>query len=86
MSVKTNSILTKSANVPAPQTVGLPLRRELDGDYARSLVIAVLMALASAAGLLYQAALYPTEELILSFVPNDLFNLAVGLPLLLDLL
>jgi len=83
MSVKTNSISLKKASVPAHQPVGLPLRRELGGDYARSLVIAVLMALTSAAGLLYQAALYPTVELVLSFLPSDLFNLAVGLPLLL---
>jgi hypothetical protein len=41
------------------------------------------MAVASVAGLLYPARLYPTEELRQSFVPNDVVNLFLGLPILL---
>jgi hypothetical protein len=41
------------------------------------------MAGASVAGLLYPAKLYPTEELRQSFLPNDVVNLFIGLPILL---
>jgi len=41
------------------------------------------MAIASVAGLLYQTIIYPTDELLQSFVPNDVFNLFIGLPILL---
>ncbi len=82
MSAETTSISIRSVQSPESQPAGLPLRHDLTGAYARSLMIALLMAFASAAGLLYRSALYPTEELYLSFVPSDLFNLAVGLPIL----
>ena len=83
MSVKTNSISIKSADAAASRPTGLPLRRELTGVYASSLIVALSMAFASLAGLLYQTAIYPTNDLLLSFVPSDAFNLAVGLPVLL---
>ena len=41
------------------------------------------MAVASVAGLLYQTIIYPTDELLQSFVPNDVVNLFIGLPILL---
>jgi hypothetical protein len=41
------------------------------------------MTVASVVGLLYQTVIYPTDELILSFAPNDALNLVVGLPILL---
>ena len=83
MSVKSNSISFKSADAAASRPTGLPLRRELTGVYASSLIVALSMAFASLAGLLYQTAIYPTNDLLLSFVPSDAFNLAVGLPVLL---
>jgi len=51
--------------------------------YASSIIIAVLMTIASIAGLQYRTTIYPTEELIQSFVPNDVVNLFIGLPILL---
>ena len=51
--------------------------------YISSIIIAVLMTIASIAGLVSRAAIYPTEELIQSFVPNDVVNLFLGLPILL---
>jgi len=51
--------------------------------YRITLVIACCMALGSLAGLLFQSAIYPTEELRRSFTSNDVVNLALGLPLLL---
>lgn len=62
---------------------GLPLTRDLAPAYRLSLLVALLMTVASIAGLLYQEVFYPDGELVLSFVPSDGFNLAVGLPLLL---
>lgn len=63
--------------------VNLPLRCDLNVWYALSLIIALLMTLASIAGLLYPARIYPTDALLQSFVANDVVNLFVGLPILL---
>jgi hypothetical protein len=51
--------------------------------YALSVLIALLMAAASVAGLLVRAMVYPTDELVQAFVPNDVVTLLVGLPILL---
>ncbi|NIN64999.1 MAG: hypothetical protein GTO63_09920 [Anaerolineae bacterium] len=64
-------------------TAKLPIRCSLTLAYAVSLVIAALMAIASVGGLLYQTLIYPTDELLQSFVPNDVVNLFIGLPILL---
>jgi hypothetical protein len=61
----------------------LPITRYLTLAYVFSLAVALLVAVASAAGLLYPGHLYPTEELRQSFVPNDVVNLFIGLPILL---
>ena len=61
----------------------LPVRRSLTLDYAFSILIAVLMATASIVGLLSRATLYPTDELVKAFVPNDVVTLLIGLPILL---
>lgn len=63
---------------PSPN---LPVTRNLGLAYALSLVVAVLMAAASVAGIVYRAALYPGD--LQAFFVQDAFNLAVGLPLLL---
>jgi hypothetical protein len=64
-------------------TANLPIRCSLTLAYAVSLVIAAIMAIASVAGLLYGSIIYPTDELLQSFVPNDVVNLLIGLPILL---
>jgi hypothetical protein len=64
-------------------TSSLPVRGGLRSAYTASLAIAALTALVSAAGLLFPSAVYPTEEFRNAFVPNDVVNLAVGLPILL---
>ena len=61
----------------------LPVTRDLTLTYVLSLVVALIMIVASVVGLLYQTVIYPTDELLLSFVPSDAFNLVVGLPILL---
>jgi hypothetical protein len=70
-------------NTNQKDTADLPIRCNLTIAYAVSLVIAALMAIASVAGLLYQTIIYPTEELLQAFVPNDVVNLFIGLPILL---
>jgi hypothetical protein len=61
----------------------LPTGRTLTPMYALSFLIAILMAAASVAGLLYGAALYPTDDLLQSFLSTDVVNLLIGLPILL---
>ena len=63
--------------------VSLPVTCNLNIVYAPSLVVALLMAVASITGLLYQPIVYPTAELRQSFVANDVANLFIGLPILL---
>jgi len=70
-------------NTNQKDTANLPIRCNLTLAYAISLVIAGLMAIASVAGLQYQTIIYPTDELLQSFVPNDVVNLFIGLPILL---
>ena len=61
----------------------LPIRHNLTLVYIFSLIIAILMAAASIAGLLYPAVIYPKDELLQSFMPNDVVNLFIGAPILL---
>ena len=61
----------------------LPITLNIAPALVFSLVIALLMAVASVAGLLYQSSIYPTVELRRTFVSNDVVNLFIGLPMLL---
>ena len=70
-------------NTGQAQDTHLPVRRSLDLIYVLSAIIALLMAAASFAGLLVRATVYPTDELVQAFVPNDVATLLVGLPILL---
>lgn len=65
------------------RTDQLPVSRDLRLAFAGSLTTALIVAGAAAAGLTFRTQLYPTEEVFLSFVPSDAFNLAVGVPVLL---
>lgn len=61
----------------------LPITHNLRLAYVLSLVVALLVSVASIIGLLYPATIYPTEELRHSFVANDVVNLFIVLPILL---
>ena len=61
----------------------LPVKRDLILAYVLSLVGAILMAAVSIGGLVHPSTFYPTHELLQSFVPNDVVNLIIGLPILL---
>jgi hypothetical protein len=70
-------------NTNQEHNASLPIRRNLTLTYAFSLIIAILMAAASVAGLMYRTTIYPTDELLRTFVSNDVVNLFIGLPILL---
>jgi len=64
-------------------SIDLPLRRNLTPIYVLSFTISILMAAASIAGILYRSVIYPTDELLQSFVPTDVTIICIGLPMLL---
>ena len=70
-------------NTDKKQPANLPIRHNLTLIYILSIIIAILMAAASIAGLLYPMTVYPTDELLQSFLANDVANLLIGLPMLL---
>jgi len=70
-------------NTNQEHNAGLPIRHDLTLAYAFSLIIAILMAAGSLAGLLYPGVIYPTDKLLQSFMPNDVVNLFIGVPILL---
>ena len=51
--------------------------------YFSSIIVAILMIIASLAGLISRGTIYPTDELVQSFIPNDVVNLFIGLPIML---
>jgi len=51
--------------------------------YVLSLVVALLTGAASVVSLLYPSNVYPSDDLLEAFVPNDVATLAIGLPILL---
>ena len=59
------------------------MKRNLRSIYILSLTIAVLTGVASFAGILYQSIIYPSDELLGTFMTNDLVNLIIGLPIIL---
>ncbi len=66
-----------------PNTGPLPVKQDLTLVYVLSLVVAILMTVASVAGLVYASTLYPTDEILTSFAANDVVNILLGLPILL---
>ena len=70
-------------NINEDHYINLPIRDNLTPIYILSFLIVILMTVASVAGLLYSVFIYPTEALYRAFVPNDVINLFVGLPILL---
>ncbi|MFW9967007.1 MAG: hypothetical protein ACFFEA_07620 [Candidatus Thorarchaeota archaeon] len=61
----------------------LPVLGGLAFVYLLSLLIAGLIVVLSVAGILYPTAIYPTTELLEGFLPNDVVNLLIGVPILL---
>lgn len=61
----------------------LPILGHLTILYASSFLIVVLMAVASVVGLVSSAVVYPSDAFVRAFVPNDVVNLVLGLPIIL---
>jgi hypothetical protein len=70
-------------NIDQARNASMPIKHNLTLIYFLSFIIAILMASASVAGLLHQTIVYPTDELLQSFLANDVTNLLIGLPMLL---
>lgn len=70
-------------NTQQVRMINLPVKGNYWLIYAFSFLIAILTAIASITGLQNRALIYPTDELIRAFVPNDVVNLVIGLPTLL---
>jgi hypothetical protein len=66
-----------------PEQKSLSLTGSLKPVYFFTIIIALLMAAASVAGIFFPSVLYPSKEMVQTFLPNDLINLFIGLPLLL---
>jgi hypothetical protein len=60
-----------------------PVRSDLKLIYLNTLILAVLLTAVSLAGILFPDKIYQSRELQVAFVPNDLLNLCVGLPMIL---
>ena len=58
------------------------IKGNLSMIYVSTVILAVLMTVASIAGIFSSEIIYPTDELIQTFVPNDVVNLFIGLPIL----
>ncbi len=70
-------------NLSNSSPYSLPIRRDLTSAYILSLIVALLVTAASVRGWFFPSTIYPTEELRQSFMPNDVVNIFVGLPILL---
>lgn len=61
----------------------LPVKSDLSLIYLLSFLVTILLVAASITGFIFQSSVYPTDELVQAFVPNDFVNLFIGLPILL---
>jgi hypothetical protein len=61
----------------------LPVTQSLNFAYICSLIIALLVAIVSIAGVFFHTTVYPTEDLFQNFVTTDVLHLFFGLPILL---
>ena len=61
----------------------LPVVGNLTVHYILSLVIAFLIIALSVTGILFPTMTYPTSDLLEGYLPNDVVNLLIGVPILL---
>jgi hypothetical protein len=73
----------RNAETAGQRSFDLPITGDISLVVAVSLLVALLVAVAAMAGLLFRTTIYPTDELMLAYLPVDLFHLVVGLPILL---
>jgi hypothetical protein len=63
-------------------TSKLPIKDNISTVQSLSIVVAVLMGVMSLGGLILPNVVFPTDELVQSFVPTEVVNLIIGLPIL----
>jgi hypothetical protein len=61
----------------------LPLKSGVLQIYVTSLIIGLLTGAVSISGLVFPEVFYPNQALIQTFIPNNLINLSIGIPILL---
>jgi hypothetical protein len=71
-----------SATAKPGLTSDLPITGSLVPWFASSLIVALLLTIVSAAHFVRPSAVYPTLELVQSFVVTDLVSLILGVPIL----
>lgn len=60
----------------------LPLKGNLRSVISGTIVLIVLLVALSVTGIVFNKELYPDEDLRAAFLPNDIVNLLLGLPLI----
>ena len=75
--------LVKRDQKPGTSSGALPVTNSLKLLYLFSLLIALLIFITSVTSIINQDDIYPSEELLQAFLPNDIVNLLIGLPILL---
>ena len=65
------------------KAVSLPVRGSIRPAYIFSILVALIVGVASLAGIFYQSDVYPTEAFLQTFLPTDVVRLSIGLPVLL---
>ena len=61
----------------------LPIKNNLRDSFLITLIITLIMTIASVGGIIFPSVIYPTEEMLRTFIPNDVVNLIIGVPILL---
>jgi len=60
----------------------LPIKAGLKSYFILSLVITFVMIGASVTSLIFRSVAYPSDQFIQAFLPNDVVNLVIGVPIL----
>jgi hypothetical protein len=72
----------KDMNSDQYQPSILPIIRDLKMETILSSIIAMLMATVSIVGIIFKTAIYPTDEMVQSFLATDVASLLIGVPML----
>jgi len=78
-----NADTEKRMKTDPNHTLELPLKHSLTPMYVLSLIITCVVAAVSVISLLHRTTIYPTNELLRAFLPNDIAMLFIGVPMLL---
>lgn len=65
------------------RNTSLFIKRNLNSIYILSFIVTLLMTITAIIGFLYRETIYPTDALLQAFLPNDVVNILIGLPILL---